>query len=135
MQTRSIKNTIFVLYVKDQKLSKEFYSKVLQLDPVLDVPGMTEFQLCDQSSLGLMPSAGIVKILEGKIVDPELANGIPRSELYLRVENPQEFHERAIAGDGKEIQPLKVMNWGDKVAYSTDPDGHIIAFATSSACT
>ena len=56
----------FILYVSDQGKSKKFYQKTLQLKPVLDVPGMTEFKLSTNTKLGLMPETGIAKIIDGK---------------------------------------------------------------------
>jgi hypothetical protein len=35
----------FIFYVRDQRNSTAFYSKVLDLEPTLNVPGMTEFNL------------------------------------------------------------------------------------------
>ena len=49
------------LYVEDQKRSREFYQELLMSEPVLDVPGMTEFRLSDAHILGLMPEKGIKK--------------------------------------------------------------------------
>ena len=39
----------FILYVSDQKHSAAFYSTVLGKDPILDVPGMTEFSIGEQT--------------------------------------------------------------------------------------
>ncbi len=36
---------MFILYVSDQQVSRDFYAAGLGLEPVLDVPGMTEFNL------------------------------------------------------------------------------------------
>ena len=55
------KTTMFILYVSDQQVSRDFYAAVLGQEPILDVPGMTEFNLPDGSTLGLMPEAGIQK--------------------------------------------------------------------------
>lgn len=49
----------FIIYVKDQEKSRDFYQKVLNLWPKLDVPRMTEFALNDGTILGLMPEAGL----------------------------------------------------------------------------
>ncbi len=35
----------FILYVADQEKSTEFYSRVLNQKPQLNVPGMTEFEI------------------------------------------------------------------------------------------
>jgi hypothetical protein len=75
----------FILYVKNQQLSKEFYQKLLSASPVLDVPGMTEFLLEKNVKLGLMPEDGIQKILANRVPHPATGNGIPRCELYLYI--------------------------------------------------
>ena len=118
-----------ILYVKDQQLSSRFYATVLETQPVLNVPGMTEFQLADNLKLGLMPEAGIQKILADKTPHPASGNGIPRCELYLLVEQPEEVISRAISAGAKEISYAAPRDWGDTVGYVSDPDGHILAFA------
>lgn len=120
---------IFILYVKDQQRSKEFYRAVLQIEPSLDVPGMTEFQLVNGASLGLMPAANIKRMLGDKLPDPAKAEGIPRAEIYLLVESPGEYHARALSHGATELSPMQDRDWGHRAAYSLDPDGHVIAFA------
>jgi catechol 2,3-dioxygenase-like lactoylglutathione lyase family enzyme len=122
-------NFQFILYVADQNRSRNFYSTVLGISPVLDVPGMTEFELNTGLKLGLMPEKGIAKILDGKTPDPAAGNGIPRCELYLKSGNAAKFLERSIMAGAKLVSPLSDRDWGDKVAYVSDFDGHIIAFA------
>ncbi len=119
----------FIIYVADQRKSKDFYEQLLQIKPSLDVPGMTEFQLSDSVKLGLMPENGIAKIITPKLPHPSTASGIPRCELYLKVENPEQYLQRGIQFGGKEISKLQNRDWGDKVGYISDLDGHIIAFA------
>jgi uncharacterized glyoxalase superfamily protein PhnB len=124
-----ISGTIFIFYVADQQKSRDFYREVLGRNPVLDVPGMTEFEINSSSKLGLMPEKGIVKILGDKTPDPANGNGIPRCELYLYVDKPVEYLERAIKAGAKEISALEKRNWGDEAAYCADADGNIIVFA------
>lgn len=92
---------------------------------------MTEFSLSDTCVLGLMPEAGIKRLLGSQLPDPAVANGTPRAELYLRVDNPQAFHQRALEMGARELSGLEKRNWGDLAAYSLDPDGHVLAFAKS----
>ncbi|MCB0365009.1 MAG: VOC family protein [Bdellovibrionaceae bacterium] len=120
-----------ILYVEDQERSRDFYSRVLMTKPVLDVPGMTEFLLGGPAVLGLMPNKGIKKLLGDVIVDPETGSGVPRAELYLVVEDPTIMFERAVKEGAKELSPFEMRDWGDRVAYVQDFDGHIIAFAQS----
>jgi catechol 2,3-dioxygenase-like lactoylglutathione lyase family enzyme len=120
----------FILYVSDQERSTAFYSDVLGAVPTLNVPGMTEFRLEDSTVLGLMPETGIVHLLGPAILNPALARGIPRSEVYLVVDNPAAFHARAIAAGAHELSRLALRDWGHRAAYCLDPDGHVLAFAT-----
>lgn len=118
-----------ILYVNDQNRSTSFYKNVLALEPRLDVPGMTEFELSNGTVLGLMPKSGIKKLLGEKIEDPDKLNGIPRAELYLLVDDPQKYFERALQHGAKELSKLQPRDWGDKAAYCSDNDGYILAFA------
>ncbi|PIQ29047.1 glyoxalase [bacterium (Candidatus Blackallbacteria) CG17_big_fil_post_rev_8_21_14_2_50_48_46] len=122
---------LFVLYVADQVKSAGFYRVVLDLEPCLDVPGMTQFELHQGSLLGLMPETGIQRLLGDQIPDLSLFRGVPRAELYLRVAEPQRYHARVLAQGGKELSPLQKRGWGDLAAYSQDLDGHVLAFARS----
>lgn len=129
MKSGKIEKVEFILYVANQQKSKNFYKQLLQIESSLDVPGMTEFDLNNSSKLGLMPEDGIAKILLDKTPNPNTGNGIPRCELYLKVENAKDYLQRGINLGGKEISKLQERNWGDKVGYISDLDGHIIAFA------
>lgn len=118
-----------VLFVKNQQESTEFYTKIFRQKPVLNVPGMTEFQLAKNCKLGLMPTKGIAKILNEKTSHPDEASGIPRCELYLYVDSVEEEFENARKVGATLISPIENRDWGDKTCYFADLDGHIIAFA------
>jgi catechol 2,3-dioxygenase-like lactoylglutathione lyase family enzyme len=119
----------FILYVADQARSAAFYHDVLALPPTLDVPGMTEFSLGAGAVLGLMPEAGIVRLLGDAIRDPAGSRRVPRCELYVVVEDPATYHGRALAHGARELGALARRSWGHDVAYCEDPDGHVLAFA------
>lgn len=72
-----------ILCVEDQQKSSGFYSKIFRKKPVLNVPGMTEFQLTNNFKLGLMPNVEIAEILKKQTPHPKLGNEIPRCELYF----------------------------------------------------
>jgi len=122
-----------ILYVADQKAGSTFYERVLALKPQLDVPGMTEFRLGEDAILGLMPSAGIKRLLGAELPDPASAAGIPRAELYLLTDDPGAYHRRALENGAKELSALSPRDWGHEAAYSLDPDGHVLAFAREKA--
>ena len=120
--------TDFILYVADQARSRDFYRAVLAKEPSLDVPGMTEFDL-GGSKLGLMPEAGIARIITPAMPHPGQGNGIPRCELYLLVTTAEEVVGRCRSANAREVSPLLARDWGHRVAYFADPDGHVLAIA------
>jgi predicted enzyme related to lactoylglutathione lyase len=120
-----------ILFVSDQTKSKQFYQTILALDTTINVPGMTEFTISKDYSLGLMPGESILKILENTIPDPHNATGIPRCELYLFVDNPTKRLQLVEKNGGKIVSEVALRPWGDEVGYGLDPDGHLIALAKS----
>lgn len=120
---------LFILYVKDQQRSRDFYSKVLGLQPTLDVPGMTEFKLLNGAKLGLMSEKNIAKIISPPLPDPSAANGIPRCEVYLYVENPSTYLARGLEAGAKMVNEFQVRDWGDRAGYLADEDGNVLVFA------
>jgi len=121
--------TRFILLVDDQTASTTFYSAVLDLTPRLNVPGMTEFDLPGGGILGLMPVAGIRRLLGDPLPDPSGAHGVPRAELYLTHPDADLCHKRSLEAGAVELSPMVARDWGDFAAYSLDPDGHVLAFA------
>lgn len=115
----------FILYVADQTESIRFYCAVLGVEPDLNVPGMTEFKLGDESVLGLMPVASASRLIAREL-EPRTG---PRAEVYLLVDDPETYHRRALAAGAEEVSPLTVRDWGHVAAYSLDPSGHVLAFA------
>jgi predicted enzyme related to lactoylglutathione lyase len=129
MKQENIVKDMIILYVADQQCSCDFYKSVLGKEPILDVPGMTEFELNEKTLLGLMPESGIEKILGDKTPRPSTGNGIPRCELYIAVPDVVKAFKNLISNGGKSISPPEMRNWGHLAAYGADPDGNIIAFA------
>lgn len=116
----------FILYVADQGRATRFYADVLQRAPVLEAPGMTEFELGPETILGLMPVAGIERLLPVQVAD---ASRAVKAELYLHVDDVQAACTRAIAAGARSLSPATRRDWGDLAGYVMDPDGHVVAFA------
>jgi len=95
----------------------------------LNVPGMTEFKLAENRKLDLMPNKGIVKKLSDTTPHPDQGNEIPRCELYFYVENIELEFDNATKIGAKLISEIEHRDWGNRVCYFSDIDGHIIAFA------
>jgi catechol 2,3-dioxygenase-like lactoylglutathione lyase family enzyme len=119
--------SMVILYVPDQQAARDFWRALLQAPPTLDVPGMTEFELPGGLLLGLMPEAGIRRLLPA--LSAEIARG-PRSELYLAVEDPAAWLARALAAGATLMDGPRPRSWGDTVAYCLDPWGHVLGFST-----
>lgn len=120
---------MIILYVSDPQKSRDFYKSILRKEPLLDVPGMTEFELNANTILGLMPEESIHRILGDEMPHPAIGTGIPRCELYLSVEVPEHEYENLLNSGGTAISAPQLRDWGHTTAYGADPDGHIIAFA------
>lgn len=121
--------THFILYVADQAQSTAFYSAVLDTQPTLNVPGMTEFSLSEGIIIGLMPEVGVVRLFGDEITPPVAAGRSPRAEIYLVMKDAEAYHSRAIKNGAREISGMQARDWGHTAAYSIDPDGYVVAFA------
>lgn len=124
-----MRKALFVLYVADQARSREFYRAALDLEPTLDVPGMTEFPLTDGGALGLMPEDGIARLFGAALPHQASAAGVPRAELYLSVDDAAAGYARAVAAGGVALSAPAARDWGHVAGYVRDPDGHVLAFA------
>lgn len=122
-----------IFYVSDQHRSRGFYTNLLNLEPVLDVPGMTAFDLFQGLRLGLMPEGSIANIITPALPHPQEAAGIPRCELYLYVDDVAGAYKQALDCGARAISPVLERSWGHMAAYVADPDGHVIAFAQNIA--
>jgi lactoylglutathione lyase len=119
----------FILYVADQTRSRDFYAQLLDKQPTLAVMGMTEFELGDTCKLGLMPENGIAKIITPALPHPATGSGIPRCELYLVLEDILPLWQRGLKAGAKIISEIAPRDWGHRVGYLADPDGHLVALA------
>ncbi len=125
----TIRGAHLILYVRDQRAATAFYRAALAEAPRLEVPGMSEFELPGGAVLGLMPEAGIRRLLGDTLPDPAAAAGTPRAELYLLVDEPERCHARALEAGARELAPVAPRDWGHRAGYALDPDGHVLAFA------
>ena len=119
----------FIIYVQDQEFSKNFYSEILDLKPTLDVPGMTEFKVASNVTLGIMPESGIKRILGAKADELKNSKAPLKAEIYLRHKNAKKIFELALERGAKKISDFEKRNWGEEVAYLLDKDGNIIGLS------
>jgi len=126
---RDYSELYIIFYVKNQNKAKELYSQLFSIKPVLHVPGMTEFVLGSNIKLGLMPNERINKLIETKTPHPDNAEGIPKCELYVVIENPEKYLEKAVKIGFIKLAELQKRSWEHTVGYVMDTDGNVIAFA------
>ena len=119
----------FILYVADQATATAFWRAALDMEPSLNVPGMTEFAMASGVVLGLMPEKGIARLLGAALPDPANGNGVPRCEVYLRVQDPAAALARAVSAGARLLADVAPRDWGDEAGYCLAPDGHVLAFA------
>lgn len=124
----TIRRAHLIFFVSNQRQAAAFYGALLKKNPLLDVPGMTEFELSDQLILGLMPRSGAARLLSLPLQNPEQP-GAPTGELYLYCEDPEETFQHAITCGAIAVSEVALRNWGDWAGYVADPDGHVLAFA------
>jgi len=125
----SLQSVLTILYVRDQEASTRFYMQLFDCVADLHVPGMTEFTLHTNCRLGIMPNTGIAKLILPHTPDPASGDGIPRCEVYLLLHDAEPMFNRALSLGAKLISPLLQRDWGERVCYFADADGHILAFA------
>jgi predicted enzyme related to lactoylglutathione lyase len=121
--------THFIIYVEDLSKTKLFYELLFNINPIIDDPGMCEYQLPDGTLLGIMPSTSLEKLFGKSFEKQKNRKALPQTELYFLVEDAKQFHKRAIQLGASEIREFSEMDWGDSAAYSINHDGHILAFA------
>ena len=124
-----IKKTHTILFVQNQEDSIRFYEKLLRRKPILNVPGMTEFELQENHILGLMPSENIERIIDEKMKSIQKNSDLIICELYIYVDNLDEMLDYCKAENFNVVSDLKPRNWGDRAFYISDQDGHLIAFS------
>jgi uncharacterized protein len=90
---------------------------------------MSEFELAPGAVLGIMPAAGIRRLLGDALPDPAPGAALARAELYLLVDDPLRCHQRALAAGARELSAPTRREWGHEAGYCLDPDGHVLAFA------
>lgn len=118
-----------ILYVENQNISKDFYKNILEINPRLDVTGMTEFEINPGCILCLMPYENIKNIVPQVFNNFKKDEKFPSCELYILTDEIERKTKLAIQNGAMLLSPLEMKNWGHEVIYFSDPDKHVLAFA------
>ena len=119
---------LIILAVSDLKRSALFYEHVFGWTRAVDTHSYREYAPASGMRLGLYQRESFA-VNTGLL--PELAapGSITGSELYLLVEDIQQVAIRLIEAGARLLSTSAPRDWGDEVAYFSDPDGNVIALA------
>jgi len=121
--------TYFIIYVDDIDKTKMFYELLFDIKPIIDEPGMCELELPNGAVLGIMPNSSLEKLFGAEYSVNNKRKSSPRFELYFQVNNAEALYEKALQLGALSLRKFTKMDWGDRVAYCVNHDGHILAFA------
>ena len=119
-----------ILTVSDISKSRMFYNLLFNITPIVDESNICEFQLTENLILGLQNED-----LKLKNFDPDIYMRFAQNkhtggeEIYIEHSDAEGIHTKALQLGCLELSPFKERNWGHKVGYSINHDGHILAFA------
>jgi len=138
MSGKDYDSPLFTIYVKDVKLSENFYKNLLNLEPEIKfdssqptinkdgTSNFSEFHF-DYGTLVIKPVEEFIQLF-GSNTPSEIVN---RTELFFYTSNKSEFEKRLIKSGGKIItKKIRIMdNRNEEISYALDLDRNIIAFS------
>ncbi|MBI1317159.1 glyoxalase [bacterium] len=119
----------WIWFVDNPLHSAEFYGSVVERAPRLLLPTMVAFDIGPGMVLGLMRRQGIERLLGIETTSPRQAGA--QSELYWLRPDAAALYQRALSAGARNLSDFQDRDWGHRVAYVLDPDGHLLAFAES----
>lgn len=118
--------SLVILAVEDRNLSLTFYRETFGWLLAVDVPTYAELALPGGMRLGIYDRRGFGRNFGQQ---PRPANGIACTELYVHVDDVEIVGDRVMRAGGRLLDECRPRDWGDEVAYYSDPDGNVIALA------
>jgi lactoylglutathione lyase len=112
----SFREAFPILYVEDVDAATRFYATHLGFEPVYRFPpdGTAEFAFLRLEPLGIAVSKRRAEH-EGR-----------EFELCIYTDDVDAAAESLRAGGAEEVQPPADQEWGERIAYLRDPDGHFL---------
>jgi predicted enzyme related to lactoylglutathione lyase len=119
---------LIILAVSDLNRSALFYEHAFGWTRAVDAPVYLEYALANGMRLGLYQRESFA-VNTGLLPEQAGPGSSTGSELYLRVDDIQQVAIRLNEAGARLLSTLAPRDWGDEVAYFTDPDGNVIAIA------
>ena len=117
-----------IFAVNDLAATVKFYRKAFGWTQISFRDDMVEFELPDETSLGLLKVEVIEQVTSSTVHQPT-ATQIRGAQLYLRVDNLQKATKRLADAGGRLLSEATLRDWGDIVAYYADPNDNVIALS------
>ncbi|GBE30943.1 MAG TPA: hypothetical protein ENH10_04030 [Bacteroidetes bacterium] len=117
-----------ILAVENVQRSRDFYRAVFGWSVREDMETYVEFDTGMDTGICLYERGAFAKNT-GTPVLPVMMNSSTGVELYIYVSDMADTINKLVSANASMLAARKVMDWGDEVAYYSDPDGHIIAVA------
>jgi predicted enzyme related to lactoylglutathione lyase len=120
--------SLVIIAVEDRGLSLAFYREAFGWQLVVDTPSYAELALPGAMRLGIYDRRGYAKNIGH---EPRPTGAVTSTELYVQVEDLDAAGARLLRAGARLLDPCRERDWGDAVAYYSDPDGNVIALARS----
>ena len=118
--------SLVILAVEDRSLATTFYREAFGWPLAVDTAAYAEFALPGGVRLGIYDRRGFGKNIGQQ---PRPTGGVTCTELYLYVDDIDAASVRVVRAGGRRLDPSRARDWGDVVAYFSDPDGNVVALA------
>lgn len=118
--------SLVILAVEDRTVSLTFYREAFGWSVQVDAPTYAELVLPGGMRLGIYDRRGFGKNFGHQ---PRPTGGVTCTELYVHVDDIERAGDRVMRAGGRLLDQCRSRDWGDEVAYYSDPDGNILALA------
>lgn len=120
---------LVILAVDSLPRSVEFYVQAFGWAKAVDTAAYVELALPAGMRMGLYEREAFGR----NIGEPpaQAPSGPTATELYLVVDDVEATFARVLAAGGRMLSPVAPRGWGDVVGYVADPDGNVVAVASS----
>jgi predicted enzyme related to lactoylglutathione lyase len=121
---------IIIFAVSDVARAVDFYDQVFGWKKSVELAHFVEYECRDGLRLGIYQREAFAKNVN-RPPHPTPHGEISGTELYVRVDDLDEIILNLMNAGAPVLSPRSPRPWGDEAAYFSDPDGNVIAVATS----